>query len=132
MDNGQLELTEALKFRNIESMIEVAEALQLQPATVRNLAYAEKDWKGQMAKLCLKNDKEDESTDPFYFFPAGTIAANRKKFTRRKKRPHSTEMDELRAENKCLKKLVLRLESVEMRIKNGGLLPADGEEGEGF
>ena len=40
--------------------------------------------------------------------------------------------EEIQAENEHLKKITLRLESIEMRIKNGGLLPADEEEGEGF
>ena len=97
------------------------------------MAMENPQWRGKMMRICVKKGSGPASHEE-YFFPAGTIEANKEKFytQRAKPRPTSQEMDALKAENEHLKKLTLRLESIEMRIKNGGLLPADDEEGPGF
>lgn len=122
----------------IETLPQVAEALDLTCETIRAYALRKGNWRGTMSRRCINRNKITQDGD--YFFKKGTIAANKDTMSRRKKRPDSEEMqrenDELKQQNAALKKLCdhhsLRLEWIENRIKTGGLLPADEEEGEGF
>ena len=115
----------------IETLVEVAEGLKKTPGTVKNLALQNPHWRGRMMRICVKKE-EGRAGDKEYFFPAGTIEANKEKFYTDRARPTSREFDDLKAENEQLKKMALRLEAIEMRIKNGGLLPTDEAEGPGF
>ena len=139
MVNGQLFL-KSIEWKmpiidpeQIETLAEVAEGLKKTPGTVKKLAMENPQWRGKMMRICVKKGSGPASPEE-YFFAARTIEANKEKFytQRAKPRPTSQEMDALKAENEHLKKITLRLESIEMRIKNGGLLPADDEEGPGF
>ena len=124
----------------IETLAQVAAALNLTTETIRTHARHAAGWKGQLFRRDTK--KDELITDDDFFFPAGTIERNKDNFGRRKKTPpHFTKnlmkaMDELKAENEELKKQScaenLRLDWLENRVKTGGLLPAEEEEGECF
>ena len=115
----------------IETLEQVAKGLKKTTETVKKLALQNPHWRGKMMRICIKKG-EGKASDKEYFFPAGTIEANKEKFYSDRARPTSRELDDLKAENEQLKKMALRLEAIEMRIKNGGLLPADEAEGPGF
>jgi len=136
MDNGQLDLKEIeifypqIKPEAIETLSEVAKGLGRTPGTLKKIAMESPQWRGRMMRICKKRG-EGKAGPEEYFFPVGTIEANKEKFVTKTKSINQ-EIEALKAENEHLKKLTLRLESIEMRIKNGGLLPAEGEEGPGF
>jgi len=141
-ENGQMDFFDPdIDPDMIETLPQVAEALDLTCETIRAYALSrcrKGKWRGTMSRRC--NNRHQITQDSDYFFKKGTIAANIDTMGRRKKRPDSQEMqhenDELKQQNEALKKLCnrqsLHLEWIENRIKTGGLLPADEEEGEGF
>ena len=129
----------------IETLPQVAEALDLKCETIRAYALRKGKWRGTMSRRC--NNRNQITQDGDYFFKKGTIAANIDTIPRRKKKPDSEEMqrendelkqqnDELKQRNDELKSYVTAtnqiLERIENRIKTGGLLPVDAEEAEGF
>jgi len=146
-ENGEIKCAQGNIFEQgnpfsagIETLAQVAEALNLTVETIRTHARHTPKWDGQLFRRDTKKDELIKDDD--FFFPAGTIERNKDDFGRRKKPPpHYTKnlmkaMDELKAENAELKKQScaeqLRLDRLENRVKTGGLLPAEGEEGECF
>ena len=118
----------------IETLNQVAEALNLTAETIRTHARHAPKWDGQLFRRDTK--KNEWITDNDFFFPVGTIEKNKDNFGRQKKTPpHFTKsliqkIDALEAENNVLKKDSLRLNWIENRIKTGGLLPAEADEEE--
>ena len=133
--NGQLDFKEAPTF-DIETIGEVAEALQLSTTTIRIYASGKNSWKGPMAKLCAKSGDSKISAELLYIFPKGTIAANKEQFTRRKKAPNNREMQctikKLQSEINALKsqqRLMSEsdISEIKFALENGGLIPAEKE-----
>jgi len=121
----------------IETLNQVAEALNLTAEYIRTHARHAPKWDGQLFRRDTKKDVLIKDDD--FFFPAGTIERNKDNFGRRKKRPpHFTEslmqtIDELKDEiNKLKRQQKIPIDAIQNRVETGGLLPAEGEEGPGF
>ena len=85
MDNGQLFL-KSIEWKmpiidpeQIETLEQVAKGLKKTTETVKKLALQNPHWRGKMMRICVKKG-EGKASAKEYFFPAGTIEANKEKF----------------------------------------------------